>query len=259
MVGAPETPLDLRFRALGIPVRVHPFFWLVAAMMGWRDQNLPIVALWVGCVFLSILVHEYGHGLMARRFRESPSILLWGMGGLCYSQGERQTPLERLLVILAGPGAGFVLAFLVMVVATVFAGVTPDEHLGVIASQLGLGHGPASVLDKLDSPMKFGAYYFLMRINILWGLVNLLPIWPLDGGQGAQIVLTQLDHARGRRWVHIISLMVSGMLAVVAALWADQLFLAVFFGVFAFMNYQMLQTLHQEQLFGIERDDWWRG
>ncbi len=56
MLGAAETPYDLRFRLLGIPVRIHPIFWLVSIVLGWRDHNLPMVALWVACVFVSILV-----------------------------------------------------------------------------------------------------------------------------------------------------------------------------------------------------------
>lgn len=64
MFGVPETPYDLRFQLLGMPVRVHPLFWLVAAMLGWRNENIPLVLIWVGCVFVSILVHEYGHGLV---------------------------------------------------------------------------------------------------------------------------------------------------------------------------------------------------
>ena len=39
MVGAAETPYDLRFRLLGIPVRVHPMFWLVSAVLGWQDHE----------------------------------------------------------------------------------------------------------------------------------------------------------------------------------------------------------------------------
>ena len=44
MFGASETPYDLRFQLLGIPVRVHPLFWLVAAMLGWQNENIPVVA-----------------------------------------------------------------------------------------------------------------------------------------------------------------------------------------------------------------------
>ena len=70
MLGAAETPYDLRFSLLGIPVRIHPLFWAVTAVLGFRmnERNLPMVVVWVACVFVSILVHEYGHALMARNF-----------------------------------------------------------------------------------------------------------------------------------------------------------------------------------------------
>ena len=93
------------------------------AVLGWQPNNLAAVLIWIGCVFVSILVHEFGHGLMAKRFRGSPSIVLYGMGGLCYSQGER-TQGERLAVILAGPGAGFILCALTLFVSSALFGLT---------------------------------------------------------------------------------------------------------------------------------------
>src|SRR5207249_1472808 len=107
---------DLRFQSLGIPVRVHPLFWLVAAMLGWRDNNMVAVLIWMACVFISILVHEYGHGLVAQAFGSPASIVLWAGGGLCYSQADRQTPRQRLAVVVSGPGAGFILCGVVMVI-----------------------------------------------------------------------------------------------------------------------------------------------
>ena len=52
MLGAAETPYDLRFRLLGIPVRIHPMFWLVSAVLGWQDHDLAAV-FWVACIFVS--------------------------------------------------------------------------------------------------------------------------------------------------------------------------------------------------------------
>src|SRR4051812_375028 len=110
MLGIPApTPYDLRFRLLGIPVRIHPLFWLITLMMGWNGPDYQVALIWVACAFVSILVHEYGHGLMARSFGYRPFIILYGMGGLCVSEGERQTPRERLAILLCGPGAGFLL------------------------------------------------------------------------------------------------------------------------------------------------------
>ncbi len=129
MIGLAETQFDLKFRLLDVPVRIHPLFWAVSAILGWRENNLPVVLLWVLCVFVSILVHEYGHALMSRAFGCSPSIVLWSMGGLCYSQGERQTPKERLAVVLAGPGAGFVLLGAVILVTTLLFRISPLGHM----------------------------------------------------------------------------------------------------------------------------------
>jgi stage IV sporulation protein FB len=263
MFAVSETPLDLKFRALGIPVRVHPLFWLVAGMLGWQDQNLPGVILWIACVFVSILVHEFGHGLAARALGDSPQILLWGMGGLCFSGQKERKPGERLFVILAGPGAGFLLALLVMVLTTVFRGVTPAEHAGVVAGMLGFGSLSPVIAGKLNSPLVAVIYSYMIWINVMWGLLNLMPIWPLDGGQATEIVLTQFNRRHGRRRTHIVSLLVSGSLAVLAILQVSQsngsLFNALFFGWFALSNYQMLQALHDQHLLGFEPDDdWWR-
>jgi len=268
MIGTSETSFDLKFRFLDIPVRVHPFFWLVAAVMGYRDKDVPMVALWVGCVFVSILVHEYGHALMAKRFAKSPSIVLWGLGGLCFSQGER-TPQQRLAVIFSGPGAGFVLLALVTLVTWLLTGLTPVAQIQVIGALFGLTRLPDAVFVKFASVFHPGkgsdfalnAYWFLVQINLLWGLINLLPIWPLDGGQAAQTLLSLYDRSQGQRWAHIVSLLCAGALAVVIYSRTDppDWWLTLFFGYFALMNFQILHSIHQAQATGMYRDDeWWR-
>jgi len=262
MLGTSTTPYDLQFRFLDVPVRIHPFFWLVTAGMGWSANNLPLVLMWVGCVLVSILVHEYGHALMARRFGGSPSIVLWGLGGLCFSQGQR-TPGQRLAVLLAGPGAGFVLLAIVLAAASLLFGITGSENLEVILTHVGLGRNPENLMEAMG---KIGSYplkvifLFLVQINFLWGLVNLLPIYPLDGGQATQVLLSQVDPKQGVRWGHIVSLLTAGILAVLAYwLNPEDYYLPIFFGVLALMNFQVLQSLHQAQSFGVyQEDDWWR-
>jgi stage IV sporulation protein FB len=266
MVGMAETQFDLKFRLLNVPVRIHPLFWVMAAVMGWRDNDIPSVLLWVLCVLFSILVHEYGHALMSKVFGCTPSIVLWGMGGLCYSQGERQSPRERLAVVLAGPGAGFVLLGLVMLLGTLMFGITPMGHVQAAGSMV--GHGDASEVvikiartlgDESAGQVTKNTYRFLVFINLFWGLLNLLPIWPLDGGQAAQILLSLYDRHRGQRWSHVLSLLVAGALALVAYQFTKELLPTIFFGYFAFVNYQVLQTLHQAHSMGLyQEDEWWR-
>mgnify|MGYP001065876963 CR=1 FL=1 len=262
MLGTSTTPYDLRFTLLGIPVRVHPMFWLVSAILGWQDENIERVLLWVGCVFVSILVHEFGHGLTSKHFRDSPWILLYSMGGLCYS--ERQgTRGQRLAVILAGPGAGFLLFLVVMAASTLLLGISPSEHLAIILALLGFDADPRAFVSGLSkfgphSSLVFEAYRMLVWINLLWTFVNLLPIWPLDGGQASQIISSVVDPRNGVRRNHILSLVTAGLLAVVAGVRSGDMFLTLFFGFFAFTNYQVLQSMHSARSMGVGDDDWWK-
>ncbi len=264
MLGTSTTPYDLRFRFLDIPVRIHPLFWLMAAVLGFQDHNIPAVLIWIGCVLVSILVHEYGHGLMAKHFRGSPSIVLYGLGGLCSSQGER-TPGQRLAVLFAGPGAGFMLCAIVLAVASLALGITGSEHLAVMQRLVGLSPNKEEFLGALQklswSKTAQDVYFNMIWINLLWGLVNLLPIYPLDGGQATQVVLNQVDRRNGVRRSHIVSLVTAGVLAVLAVTISRQdLFPVIFFGILAVLNYQVLQSLHQAKAFGVYHDDdWWRG
>jgi Zn-dependent protease len=268
MVGLAETQFDVRFRLLGVPVRIHPFFWVVAAVMGWQENDLAMVLLWIGCVFVSILVHEFGHALSSRSFGCSPSVVLWGMGGLCFSQAEQQTPRQRLAVLLAGPGAGFLLCGLVVLLFWTFLGITPSEQAHLIAYEFRIAQTPGTGVEKFlqafhtrgdQGHFVLNAYWFLVQINLFWGFVNLLPVWPLDGGQVAQILLTMYDRWRGQRWGHVLSLLVAGALGLITFMLTRRLFLTLFFGYFALINYQVLQSLHQAHSMGLYPDeDWWR-
>ena len=59
------TPFDLRFRLFGTDVRVHPLFWVISAVFGWKssqhrglsDSGFIELAIWVVCAFVSILLH----------------------------------------------------------------------------------------------------------------------------------------------------------------------------------------------------------
>jgi Zn-dependent protease len=272
MFGVYETPYDLRFQFLGIPVRVQPWFWLVSAMLGFhdqtsfRDQNIPVMLIFIACAFVSILVHEFGHGLVAKAHGASPSIVLQAFGGICAYQPDRETPGQRLAVLLSGPGAGFVFCGGVMLIFSALFGLTLEDHLAFVLGLFGMTSDLSSGLDKLRydfvSPhpinAPFWTYWSLLFINIMWGLINLLPIWPLDGGQVTQTILTQSNPYNGRRWTHVVSLLVAALAALISYFLSRDLFRSVFFVFFAVINYQMLDMIHRAQTLGIYEDDWWR-
>ncbi|HWE38628.1 MAG TPA: site-2 protease family protein [Isosphaeraceae bacterium] len=234
MLGSPSpTPYDLRFRALGIPVRVHPFFWLITAFLR-ESTDLRDILLFVLCAFISILVHEYGHGLTARAFGYSASITLYGMGGLCYSEAERQTPWQRVTVLAAGPGIQLLLA-------------------------AGLFYGWRALGMPELGPIGGRIWWDLIIISLFWAIFNLLPIWPMDGGQLTLVILSMFSRRSGARWAHIISMLLAALLAVLAATRLRDMFYTIFFGFFAFMNFMQLQNIHEASRYGLDDDaDWWR-
>src|SRR3954451_7375602 len=92
-----RTAYDLRFRMLGTEVRVHPLFWLVSFFMGANLSKLGFgyVVLWVGCVFVSILLHELGHVLVGRLFGSEGHIVLYSLGGLAVGSNRLPSRWQR--------------------------------------------------------------------------------------------------------------------------------------------------------------------
>jgi len=202
MFGIEPTPLDLRFSLGRIPVRVHPGFWIVGALGGWHANDLRITVIWMLCLFVSILVHELGHALTSEAFGWPSEILLYHFGGLAFSQRYHgNTPPKSILVSLAGPFAGFAFAAFLLAahIGMSLAGIRGDED--------GLVHE---------------AFYMLYLINIFWGIVNLAPVIPLDGGQVLRSVLEWVrvrnsDYRAAQVGLVVGGLMAAGFLSLGAA------------------------------------------
>ena len=128
MFGVPaRTEFDLNFRLFGMPVRITPFFWVMAAFLG-TDQQRDGTAflIWILAVMVSILVHEFGHALSARYFGERPEVILYELGGLCvYDQHSSHRPWQRFIVIALGPGAGFLFVGLMIAALSIFYRASP--------------------------------------------------------------------------------------------------------------------------------------
>ena len=242
MFGSPDqTAYDLRFRILSIPVRVHPLFWLITAMIGGRNELGPTL-LFIACVFVSILVHELGHGLSSRWLGSEPNgIVLYSMGGLCYSHLDGRNPWKKIIMIFCGPGAGFLLFFLVLLALKAVYGINPYDSLALIRVSDG---SIRQVLMRMPpSPSAIEVAHDMLWINLFWGIFNLLPLWPLDGGQIVSTFLGKVNPRNGERWGHVIALFTAAGLAI-WAFSAGQIFTAVFVGFIGFTNFQILQSMH---------------
>lgn len=239
----PATRFDLRFTLANIPIRVHPLFWLVTLLFGLSGGDLIYLLIWVVVVFVSILIHELGHALVMRAYGQPAQVVLHGMGGLAVPEptwwGTRWANVslslrQEILIALAGPGAGFLLALLVMLGVVVAGGaIVMTPLFGVIpwvTASLPFG-GPLAQL----------VVTMLLWVNLFWGLVNLTPVYPLDGGRIARYLLLQSDPRDGLRKSLRLSAIAGAVVAVVGLLLLRSTYLALLFGLLAFQSYQSLR------------------
>ena len=239
----PPTQYDLRFSIAGIPVRVHPLFWLIALLFG-ASGDLIQLPIWVFVVFVSILIHELGHALAMRRYGQPSRIILHFAGGLTVpepvSWGSRWAsvalrPNQEIFISLAGPGAGFVLAALVVVVVIISGGsIITNWLFGVIPL-------PVAALMPIGGRVISLLVTMMLWVNVFWGLINLLPVYPLDGGNVSRYLLLRADPIDGVRKSLWVSVMVGGLVAIAGLLILRSIYMAFLFGLLAFQSYQSLQ------------------
>lgn len=241
----PPTRYDLRFSIAGIPVRVHPLFWLISFLFGFSASNLLYTFLWMFVVFVSILIHELGHAFAFRRYGLRSSIVLHYMGGLTVPESVSWgsgwanialTPREEIFISLAGPFSGFLFA------ALIAGGVIASG--GSIAVNWLLGFIPLPTLGSIPFGGNFlGALIaLLLSVNIFWGLINLVPVYPLDGGNVARYALLQYDPRDGIRKSLWLSVIAGGIVAVLGLFAFGSIYMALLFGFLAFQSYQSLQN-----------------
>lgn len=235
-----HTRFDLNFHVFGIPVRVHPLFWLMALFFGGLSGNLFAMLIWVLVVFASILIHELGHALTMRFFGQSSRVVLYWGGGLAMpdtifgSYGSALTANEQVLMLLAGPGAGFL-----------FAGLTLGGVLlmgGSVGMMLLYGFVPFPAVSLPSTFMWTGAIIgTILWVNIFWGFINLVPAFPLDGGQVARHLWVKADRWDGVRKSLWLSVVTGALMAVIGLGVMQSMYVALLFGLLAFQSYQTLQ------------------
>lgn len=208
----------IHFSLFGIPVKVQPFFWISLLILGGQfgsDTFTEIfqIFLFVIAGFISILVHELGHALTARHFGADTAITLQAFGGYAAYRGARMSRFRSFLITAAGP-----------------------------AIQLILGLAVLAIYWNLPELNGNSGHFLsvLAGISLVWAVINLLPVLPLDGGQMLKAVL---GPARIK-----ITLWISIIVAIAAALgllWWDRsdFIFSMFLGMFAWQSVQKLQEI----------------
>jgi stage IV sporulation protein FB len=244
LVDCPESQRGTwSFRLFGTRVRVAPWFWITTLMLG-ASRSFSGAAIWVAVCFVSILLHEMGHVIAFRVFRRDAEVVLYGFGGLAIPDGAVDGTFPEVMVSFAGPLAGFCLAGLTAG-AVVLAGGQIFTAWYLYLPHLYAYADPSSpFLLKLYEtrlyPTAMTIVNDLLYVNFYWGMVNLLPVWPLDGGRISRALLEHWDRHDGRRKSLIVSALAAGAIAL-AALSERNLWVAAMFGVFCISSLQLMQ------------------
>ncbi len=199
-----------------IPIRIHPLFWLLAVVIGWlnSDGNPVKTAIWTLIILISVLIHEFGHALTALAFGQKARIDLVGFGGLTHRHGGKLKFWQEFLIVLNGPLFGLLLS--------------------VIAYVWLIEVNPAQ-----NSLYRYGLQVTVL-VNVFWTILNLLPVYPLDGGHLLRIILEGLFGYRGLKIALFLSLLIGVALSIFFFLGSDLLIGAIFL-LFAFESYRAWQ------------------
>lgn len=215
------TPFDLYFSLFGIPIRVTPWFWLVGVLMAYpllEMRRFDLLLVWLGCLFFSILVHEMGHALAGRMFGWPSDVFLYHFGGVArFYHREGYTAGRQVVVSFAGPWAGF-LVYGAVLVFKFFAArneIVTNQHVDFALLQL-------------------------EWICLYWGLVNLLPVLPLDGGRISEALFDHYRPRDGLLWCLRIGAIV-GALAAAYFLYSGLRFAGILFALLAIENFQQME------------------
>src|SRR4051794_21189845 len=181
-----------QFRVFGFPVTIDISFVVIMAILGWRPGGaLRDFVVWLVIVPIAVLVHELGHAFVARTTGASPSIHLAGLGGLTtYLPPHRLSRARNIAISVAGPAVGLVIGLALVVYR---------QAVGV----------PSGLADSIVGT----AIY----TTLVWSILNLLPILPLDGGQTLRELLPGSPAKRATR-AAVVSVVVAvgaGLVALI--------------------------------------------
>lgn len=200
----------IRFSLFGFPIAIHWMFWVTCALLGGgATANTPAefqrLIAWMLAALISVIIHELGHAFLQRRYGARVQIMLVALGGLAIPD-RGFTRAQHIKISLAGP---FI---------QILVGYTAWRLLR-------MSSGDAVVIQQFLSA--FGL------ISMVWGVFNLLPIYPMDGGR----VLLHFLGPRLEKITYMVGLIGAAILALLALKFGG-FFMTIVLGMMAFENFQ---------------------
>lgn len=202
---------------MSIPIRIHPLFWALAALIGWMSTfDITLTVVWIAIIFVSVLVHEFGHALTAVYFGQSASINLMVFGGVTQRTGGKLKLWQDFIIVLNGPLFGLLLCL---------GAYSLYENIGTSYGQL-----TAYTL------------YVTSVVNLFWTFVNLLPVQPLDGGRLLRIILEGIFGFKGVKFSNLLSVILCALLSI---LFFTNFFIigGAIFSILTFENYRAWKSM----------------
>ncbi len=226
----------IRFRLFGVSVSIHPSLWFTLALIGLMTVSgvslLPGVVLFTVAGFLCLFVHEMGHALLSRALGGGqPEIFMAWLGGDCCNEAAVLTRWRGVLMTAAGPLASLLLAVVaVLLLAFYVHGMEAGLYL---ALNFTVGYVPSEYVALFPSN-GLAFFRYLIQISVWWSLLNLLPIFPLDGGQIMHGLMSS------PRTMHVVSVTVAAM-SMTAFVAMGAWFLVLLMGFLGYFNFRCLQ------------------
>ena len=182
-----------QFRMLGFDIKLDASWIFIASLITWSLSTryfpysifgLNIINYWIlGAVgaagfFLSILLHELGHSVTARRYGiPIRGITLMIFGGVAELESNPKNPKEEFMVAAAGPLVSFLLSALFFALSGMVQNTDLSRQVLVV-------------------------FRYLFMINMVLGIFNLVPAFPLDGGRILRAILWKAsgNYGQATRW-----------------------------------------------------------
>jgi len=207
-------------RILGVEIKLHVTFFLLVVWYAYQSylaggQRLMLFSLvFLPTLFLCVLLHEFGHILMGRRFGiVTRDVILSPIGGIARLEGMPERPRDEMLVALAGPAVTLAITLI----------------LGAATWAL---RGGFSLTDL--SPDSTALLPRLTAVNAWILIFNLLPIFPMDGGRVLRAALaSRYGLAEGTRRATRVSQLLAGAMVALGLFGAN--ILLVIIGGFIFL------------------------
>ena len=199
------------FRVRGIDIKVHVTFGLVLVWAAWywggeADDELTGALFGIAAtllLFAAVTLHELAHSFQALRYGvRVRDITLYPIGGVARMEEIPDKPRQELGIAIVGPLTNLALAALLVGVAAILDG------LGVMRLN--------ELVDSLGDVSWAGMLAYLTWANLLLGLFNMLPAFPMDGGRVLRALLAmRMDYVRATR----IAVAVGQGMALLLGLW----------------------------------------